>query len=972
MTGIYGITDMMIDMKKTVFIILAAALAACTQEQTEQQPVSPFMPNQFGAVVSANTKVTIDEDWSLSWEAGDAVNVNDGTLTTEFRAASAGKSTVLEADGFEVDRSGRYYAVWPAAPDNVFDNGKVTLSVPSAQVAVPGEYPGCAAVSATSGETQNFVFMNVCSLVSFEITEPDVVTVILFGGNDEYISGEVNVDCSDASFSVISGSKTVRLYNTDGNAIPQGRYYIAILPGSYPEGMSLSVYKSDGTRVRSNYGAFDIARSKYVDLEQLDKDKVWRTEYTIKNAEELLAFLSVADKCTPETKVSLACDIDMAGRDGFAGNFSGTFDGGGYRISNWTCGNAGLFGTLSGTVTNLIIDGSCSVALHDDLTAQSILVQYNEGTIENVTNYASLSNKEAIAQTKSFGFGFIAGICRNGGHIRNCRSYGDIMLTLAPEEEGCVPSIGGIAGLYTSCADGYVLEGCTNYGNVSVTADGKKFRAYVGGVLGKSASNPQGLLACQGSIRDCHNGDASIHPAVTYTMTENVPPDASHSNIGGVVGYQEGKLSGCTNSGPVSFIAKKGDTDVSSLRPAVGGVAGCVVFDVVDCTNNGDVSVTGTFKTVSNPALDGVGACLHCAFGGVAGMAGAGTETPDAAMRNCVNNGNVSVDISMPSAQSISSYAGGVAGFLAIPAEKCVNNGELSVKSTFQKSLVGGVFGSASCGLTDCDNAADAIFDYVITSANGNQSQFGIVGGVVGYAGPSAVAIADCDNTGALIQALNGYYNNSGAYIGGVLGSACSSVGGASPDVLTTLTNCTNSAEIVSSTASRWRIGGIAGGTKGALSSCVNTGDFTITNMKDYSMLGGIVAYSPVVNAVQNCEYSGGISVSGGGANTYVGGLVARLDGGSDGNMAISGSVKAVISASTCTAGFAAGYLNGSKQVNLGSTSSKLNVYAGTSVNGKAITADNCKEKSPGYAFGMTGITDQSKIYNGNTIFVTE
>lgn len=960
----------MTDMKKNGFIILAAVLAACTQEQPEQQPVSPFMTNQFGAAVSANTKVTIGEDWSLSWEKGDAVNVNDGTLTTEFRAVSAGKSTVLEADGFEVDRDGRYYAVWPASPGNVFDNGKVTLSVPSAQIAVPGEYPGCAAVSATSGDVQNFMFMNVCSLVSFEITGPDVVSVILFGGNDEYISGEVKVDCSDASYSVISGSKTVKLYNTDGNAIPRGRYYIAILPGSYPKGMSLSVYKSDGTRVRSNYGAFDIARSKYVNLEQLDKDKVWRTEYTIKNAEELLAFLSVADKCTPETKVSLACDIDMSGHDGFAASFSGTFDGGGHRLRNWTCGNAGLFGIVSGTVKNLIIDGSCSVALHDDLDAQSVLVRYNEGTIENVTNYASLSNKETVAQTKPFSFGFMAGICRNGGHVINCRNYGDVIITLAPEEELKMPSIGGIAGSYTSCADGYVLDGCTNYGNISVTSDGKKFRAYIGGVCGKSASNAQGLLACQGNIRDCHNGDASIHPAITYTTTENVLPDVSHSNVGGIIGYQEGRLSGCTNSGPVSFIAKKDDKDASHLRPAVGGVAGCVVYDVLDCTNTGDVTVTGTFKNSAN--LDGVGACLSCSFGGVVGMAGAGAETPDAVIRNCVNDGTVSVDVSMPSSQSISSYAGGVAGFIAIPAEKCVNNGRLVVKSTYQKSLVGGVFGSAACGLTDCDNAADVIFDYVITSANGNQSQYGIVGGVAGYAGPSAVVIADCDNRGASIQALNGHYNNSGAYIGGVLGSACSSVGGASPDVLTTLTNCTSSADIISSAASRWRIGGIAGGTKGSVSSCINTGDFTVSDIKDYSMLGGIVAYSPVINAVRNCEYSGVISVSGGGANTYVGGLVARLDGGADGNMSISGSVKAVISAGTCASGFAAGYLNGSKQVNLGSASSKLNVYAGTSVNGVAITADNCKTKSPGYAFGKIGITDQSKIYNGNTIFITE
>lgn len=957
----------MTDMKKTVLMIAAAAaVLSCTQENTSLQPqTTAFNENQFGATASENTKVSIDENWSLSWEENDLVNINDGENTVEFHALSAGKSTVLEAEDFHVDRTRQYYAVYPASADNGFSDGCVTLSVPALQTAVPGEYPECAAVSSASGSEQNFVFKNVCGLVSFEITEPDVTRVILFGGNGEDICGTVNVNCSDASYTVTNGSKTVRLYNSDDSAIAQGRYYIAILPGSYTQGMSLSVSKADGTRVRRNCKAFEMARSMYVDLEQLDKDRNWKTEYTIKNSEELMAFLSVASRCTPQTIVSLDCDIDMTDVRGIAEGFAGTFDGCGHRLLNFNNASIGLFRTLTGTVRNLIIDESCSMELHSDIDAQAMLVRYNEGLIENVTNYASLSNTEPLAQTKTFNFGFIAGICQNGGCMKDCINHGSAVLTLAPEQETKNPAIGGIAGAYDSLAEGYVFDGCTNYGDISLTSDGKKFRTYIGGICGKSGSGTRDNMTCRGSINGCHN-----HGDISYITTENVGPEASHSNIGGVIGYQEGNLYGCTNSGNVLFSAKNSSTDATHVRPAVGGVAGCAVYNVHDCKNTGNVTVSGTFKAVSN--LDGTGTSLNCAFGGIAGMAGPETPDKNVTISGCINSGAVSLDISMPSDQSLPAFAGGVAGFVNVPAENCTNSGALTVKSTYQRSVAGGVFGACACSVTDCDNQADILFDYAISAAEGNRSQFGIIGGVIGYAGPDAVEIGLCDNRGAMIKAINGHYNNSGAYIGGVLGFAASDLNASNPDKATNLTECTNGAGIISSTSSRWRMGGVAGGTQGTLSHCSSTGSFDITGITDWSMIGGIVGYSTVKDGVSGCEYRGGISVSGGGSNTYVGGLVARLDGSNE-NMLVTGTVGTVISAVNCIAGFAAGWLNGTKQVNLGSNSAgKLNVYSGTSVNGTAITADNCKEKSTGYAFGKIGFTDTNKIYNGNTVFIDE
>ena len=639
-------------MKKTLCIIAAAAaLAACTKAPENEVSQSGLKPNQFGAVASDNTRVSIDADWKLSWEAGDLVNISDGISVTQFKALSSGSTTVLEADDFAVEESKQYFAVYPASESNVFAAGKVSLSVPSNQKAVAGEYPECPAVAVTTGADRNFVFKNVCGLVSFEITEVDVKSVVLFAPGDEYVSGEIEVDCADASFTVKNGVKGVTVENGAG-LLPPGRYYVAILPGTYSSGLSLSIYKQDGTRVRRNLTLAGAAiwRSKYLDLEKADDGRTWKTEYTIKNGQELAAFLSVADKCSAETVVTLANDIDMEGSGASAVSFAGTFDGGNFSLNNYK-GSAPLFAELKAgaAVRNLVIGESCVFNYTAPGRAASI-VGDNHGTL------TACENKAKIVVSGEAADGLAGGIAAfSDGSIAGCINSGAI------EVNGALAAVGGVVGKAVGAEGVAAVTGSTNGGAIS--AQGAV--PAIGGVA---------AIVETGDIVSCtNNGGITVAPVSSIKVLK----------VGGIGGSLSGIVSGSsTNNGEITI------NNDSAQRTMVGGVIGQSSSKFNTVYNKAPVTV--------DLAQDGGQVML----GGVAGYMD-GSGLPTKSLITGQNSGSVKLSGGLGNESKEVFYVAGVVGNTTIPnvshtntswATCNTNHGSIEVNVPLTV-YVGGVFG---------------------------------------------------------------------------------------------------------------------------------------------------------------------------------------------------------------------------------------------------------------------------------------
>ena len=248
------------------------------------------------------------------------------------------------------------------------------------------------------------------------------------------------------------------------------------------------------------------------------------------------------------------------------GNFTGTFDGAGYKISGLylnadNLGPAdqglGLFTMVGegGTVENLTVEGVID-GTNAGVGIGGIVGKNNGGTISNCTSIVDITGSVDSN---------VGGIVGSGesGTIENCCNTGSINVT------GSVDSnVGGIVGLAGN-PNGRVtvtVENCENTGNVYVTA--VKSKGLIGGIVGRANGGS--------TVSNCRNsGDISANKE-------------GNSITGGIVGDNYGAISRCNNTGAVS------------ADGATGGVAGQNVCSqsgpnsiVENCYNTGDVSGSG-------------------------------------------------------------------------------------------------------------------------------------------------------------------------------------------------------------------------------------------------------------------------------------------------------------------------------------------------------------------------------------------
>ena len=206
-----------------------------------------------------------------------------------------------------------------------------------------------------------------------------------------------------------------------------------------------------------------------------------KTFYLLDSKEDLEWFRDYVNEGHPGACAKLTDDIELDSNEewepiGYVNNsifeysYTGTFNGGGFTISNLCIGEdsqsigSGLFRAV-GTF-KIVLDGSTP--------------QQTEGTVKNLTVIGSVST--SIKYTGSVG-----GICAyNVGTIQNCTS--NILF-----KEPVWGSAGGICGINNSGE----IEICYNSGAISATDGGGDGVAVAGGISGH--------LGVEGLIRNCYN-----------------------------------------------------------------------------------------------------------------------------------------------------------------------------------------------------------------------------------------------------------------------------------------------------------------------------------------------------------------------------------------------------------------------------------------------------------------------------------
>ena len=362
-----------------------------------------------------------------------------------------------------------------------------------------------------------------------------------------------------------------------------------------------------------------------------------------------------------------------------------------YTLTTDDNGNAFLYGTFAVEATVSVTQGDIEIGTHAFASATEECMSYaldamspyvyDEAT-NTYTVYTAkglLDWSEAARADLTTNLVLAADITLTGEN--NWTPVGAYDESVSDEDN--TEYIGTINGGGHTITGLHINNNSDDEGFISALGEGGTVKNLTFADVHMTAGQYSGIVAgnSKGTIENCH---------VTSGVNSYIHGSQC---VGGIVGYNVGSVTGCTNNGTVSGSGKY-----------VGGIVGHGTADAVitNCTNNGTVSGEDEY------------------VGGIVGE-NLGSVT------NCTNSGTVSGDIRV----------GGIAGWQCfVPITNCTNSGIVSGTDYYVGGIAGGISHSAT--VIGCYNTVD------VTGGS-------YVGGIAGYMSSEfGATITNCYNTAAI------------------------------------------------------------------------------------------------------------------------------------------------------------------------------------------------------------------------------
>ena len=267
-------------------IAMLMAMASCSSSDdavAENNVEGKLVQMTFTATQESNvdTRSALGTGNSVVWKSGDKISVFDGSdfeNNHEFTLDGDGGSTSGSFTGTAASNpntlGNNYYAFYPYTEGACLEDDSHyscinDITLPSTQTAIKDSFdPKAALMIAKSSDKNILNFQNIVSLVKVT-TEFDCRRIELKVNeySSEPIAGKGKVYWSDTdpSIDIMSDfSKSIVLKPEDGkDKIEAGTYYIAVKPGNYAAGWSISFTSTDyNVYTREASSAVTFNRSK--------------------------------------------------------------------------------------------------------------------------------------------------------------------------------------------------------------------------------------------------------------------------------------------------------------------------------------------------------------------------------------------------------------------------------------------------------------------------------------------------------------------------------------------------------------------------------------------------------------------------------------------------------------------------------------------------------------------------------------
>ena len=232
----------------------AAMFMACAKENIITPSSQELSPLTFNAVAAGSvsddaTKTVLSENGlDVLWTAGDAISV--------CGAASAFTSDLAEGSSAETSFSGEalaadvYYAVYPYSAVSSWNGSTAVLELPAEQAPALNTFANGLGIcyASTSAEDMAFRFEHLLGYVKFTIDENSgaVTTVNIATNGNEPLAGSFTVDLSSETPSASASGSMSHIVMESETPLAPGNYYIAMLPGTYSQGLTISFLGENG------------------------------------------------------------------------------------------------------------------------------------------------------------------------------------------------------------------------------------------------------------------------------------------------------------------------------------------------------------------------------------------------------------------------------------------------------------------------------------------------------------------------------------------------------------------------------------------------------------------------------------------------------------------------------------------------------------------------------------------------------
>jgi len=655
--------------------------------------------------------------------------------------------------------------------------------------------------------------------------------------------------------------------------------------------------------------------------------------------------------------------------------FSGTFNGLGHTIGNLLINNAtlsdvGLFGVVTGTISNVgLVGGSVTATLPGGFGYGT-----NVGALAGSSSGATINNSFSTAPVSAGAYANVGGLVGNaqGGVISNsfvnASVYGGQQNNLGGlvgfaygtiSNSHSAGAVGGMSAAAYGNAGGLVginFGTITNSYSVATVTAGTGTNAYVGGLVGSSVSGSIAYSYSSGAVNGGFNtGGLAGQNAGTITDSYSSSPVTTSAALtaAGLVGYNVGSISNSYAVGSVTaptsnvgglvgFNYGNGSITTSYASGPLSSAAG-VVQGLVNI-NNGTVTNsywnTTTTGTSQSPAGTGLTTAQMQTASNLAGFTF--TTTPGASgnawvlvdIDSTLNNANGAAGATLP--MLASEYSTTIANAHQLQLMNMSPGASYTLNQNVDATATNGTAADVWAGSTfipigsisnpftgtldgrGLDSSTYTVSNLTIDLPAANY--VGLVGaasgGLIQNLNISGANVSGASNVGALV----GYtYGTTilGVQISGSTVSGSTFVGGLGGQIVnTTLANDVAGGSVTGT-------GGSIGGLVGSAQFSSIAGSSTSGSVTGSNSVGGVAGYGGA--AFVNDQSSANVSGTGG----YEGGLVGYLPPATISGSSTSGNVTG--------AGAVGGIAGGSNGASITASSSSGNILATSSQAGGIV-----------------------------------